>query len=57
MWIWITLAVVALACGLYAFWPRRRGISDRAALSGRRSAQGTVENYHNPSGPNFSGPM
>jgi uncharacterized iron-regulated membrane protein len=57
MWIWIVLAVVAVAAGLYAFWPRKRGISDRNALGGRRTAQGTVENYNNPSGPNFSGPM
>lgn len=57
MWIWIVLAVVAVAAGLYAFWPRKGGISDRRALGGRRTAQGTVENYNNPSGPNFSGPM
>lgn len=55
MWIWIVLAVVAVAAGLYAFWPRKSGIDDRKAMSGRSTAKGSVENYNNPSGPNFNG--
>jgi len=48
MLLWILIGVAAVALAVYAFWPRRRGVSDKAALDARRRDQGDVENYDNP---------
>lgn len=29
MWVWIVLAVVVVAAGIYAFWPRAGGLDAR----------------------------
>ena len=57
MFWWIVVAVVVVGLVVYAFWPRRRGVSDRDAVGGLRQAQGKAEPYSNPSGPNFNGPF
>ncbi|MFC4784629.1 hypothetical protein ACT8ZV_09150 [Nocardioides sp. MAHUQ-72] len=57
MFWWIVVAVVVVGLAAYAFWPRRGGISDRRARSDVQTFQGKVENYNNPSGPNFGGPL
>ncbi|HEY0948847.1 hypothetical protein [Nocardioides sp.] len=53
--VWIVIGVAALAAAAWAFWPRRRGIVDGDVRGLKRRGQGKVENYNNPSGPNFNG--
>lgn len=57
MWIWIVIAAVVITLAVFAFWPRRRGIADGEVRQSRLRDKGNAENYNNPSGPNFSGPM
>jgi hypothetical protein len=54
MWLWIVLAVVVVAAGVYAFWPRAGGLDarvNRASII----AHGRADNYGGTSGPNNGG--
>ena len=55
MLVWIIVGVVVLAVAGWAFWPRRRGVADAEVRGLKRRSQGDVENFNNPSGPNFNG--
>lgn len=57
MLLWIVIGAVVLAIAGWAFWPGRRGIADGEICNLKRRSQGDVENYDNPSGPNFGGPF
>jgi hypothetical protein len=49
MWFWIILAVVALAAGVYAFWPRADNLGARVNRTSA-IAHGKAENYDNEGG-------
>lgn len=55
MIVWIVVGIAVVAVGLWAFWPRRRGIVDGQVQSVRSRTQGDVENYDNSFGP--TGPL
>jgi hypothetical protein len=51
--VWIVVAAVVLLIAAWAFWPRKRGVVDGAALRSRAVDQGKASTYSQPSGPNF----
>ncbi|MDI6908854.1 hypothetical protein [Nocardioides sp.] len=58
--VWIIVGIVVIvvvAAAVWAFWPSRSGIVDGDVRGLKRRSQGDVENYNNPSGPNFGGPF
>jgi hypothetical protein len=54
MWIWIVVAVVAVAAGVYAFWPRADHLGSRVTRASTL-AHGRADPYGGTSGPNSSG--
>ncbi|GAA4721064.1 hypothetical protein [Nocardioides conyzicola] len=55
MWIWIVVAVVVVAAGVYAFWPRADHLGSRVNRASA-IAQGRAENYDNEGGGGYGGP-
>ena len=53
MLLWIIIGIVVVAAGVWAFWPRRRGVVDGDVRRSRRTTQGKVGNYD--SGTGFGG--
>lgn len=53
MWVWIIVAVVVVAAAVFAFWPRRAGISDAKAYHDRQGSIGESERHDNSNRRNF----
>ena len=47
MLIWIVVGVVVVAVGVWAFWPRRRGVAEGEVWDSRAKTIGKVGNYRN----------
>jgi len=54
MWVWIIVGAVALAAGVYAFWPRAGGLDSRVNRASIL-AHGRVDNYSGTSGSSDTG--
>lgn len=47
MWVWILVGVAVLALGVFAFWPRRRGITDGDLGRKRSRTEDQVRRFQN----------
>lgn len=54
MWTWIVLAVMVVAAGVYAFWPRAGGLDARVNRASA-IAHGRTDSYDGYSGPSDAG--
>lgn len=45
MWLWITIAVVVVALGAWAYRPSRRGVNDVEARRRQLASQSDVEQF------------
>jgi hypothetical protein len=48
MWVWIIVAVVVVALAVWAFWPRRRGITDADVRRSLRKTQADLDEFRRP---------
>lgn len=53
--VWIIIGIVALGAGVWAFWPRRRGVVDAQVVHQQHVDQGFVEQHRRPDTPGGMG--